>query len=198
MRVVDTIAVFLYRLGGVSHILAISGLHITLLGVGFYQLLRKLRLPLRASGLLAALFLIAYAILTGGSVATLRALIMFLLYLLSKAAFRVYDVPTALAVAAILLLLENPLYLFYAGFQLSFTAVLALAAFPGHGRFFSGLILYLITVPFTLWHYFSLPLYGVFSARASLAFSGWPSPVRSPYSSSQRRPSGFSNGSSSS
>ena len=152
----------LYRLGGVSHILAISGLHITLLGVGFYQLLRKLRLPLRASGLLAALFLIAYAILTGGSVATLRALIMFLLYLLSKAAFRVYDVPTALAVAAILLLLENPLYLFYAGFQLSFTAVLALAAFPGHGRFFSGLILYLITVPFTLWHYFSLPLYGVF------------------------------------
>ena len=151
----------LYRLGGISHILAISGLHITLLGVGVYRLLRKLRLPLLASGLLAAIFLILYAVLTGGSVATLRACIMFLLYLLSQTAFRVYDVPTALSVAAILLLLENPLYLFYAGFQLSFAAVLALTAFPGHGRFFSGLILYLITVPFTLWHYFSLPLYGV-------------------------------------
>ncbi|MGX8728414.1 MAG: ComEC/Rec2 family competence protein, partial [Lachnospiraceae bacterium] len=151
----------LYRIGGISHMLAISGLHISLLGMGLYHLLRKLRLPQRAAGLAAAIFLIAYAILTGGSVATVRAVLMFLLYLLAKRTHRVYDVPTALSVAAILLLIENPLYLLYAGFQLSFVAVLALAAFPGHGRLFSGLILYLITLPFTLWHYFTIPLYGI-------------------------------------
>lgn len=151
----------LYKSGGLSHMLAISGLHISLLGMGLFRLLRKLKVPMRVAGLVAALFLVAYAVLTGASVATLRAVLMFLLYLLANATHRVYDVPTALAVTAILLLLENPLYLLYAGFQLSFVAVFALAAFPGHDRLFSGVILYLVMAPLTLWHYFTLPLYGV-------------------------------------
>lgn len=111
----------LYQEAGISHILAISGLHISLLGMGLYRLLSRF-LSRRLSGILSCGVLFSYLVMTGFSASAARAGIMFFLYMTAKIAGRTYDMPTALSSAAALLLLENPAWLQNGGFQLSFAA----------------------------------------------------------------------------
>ncbi|MDO4615550.1 MAG: ComEC/Rec2 family competence protein, partial [Lachnospiraceae bacterium] len=75
----------LWQTGGITHMLAISGLHLSILGMALYRLLKKLRLPEQPAGILSLLVLLSYTILTGMSVSSLRAFLMFSLFLLSKA-----------------------------------------------------------------------------------------------------------------
>ena len=116
----------LYQVNGIAHILAISGLHLSFLGTGFYQFLRKKSgsYPLGCAGGILALSL--YVLLVGKSVSVMRAFIMFLFHVGADAAGRKYDSPTALAVAAACVLIGQPLYLKDAGFWMSFGAVLAM------------------------------------------------------------------------
>lgn len=117
----------LYQGAGISHLLAISGLHLSLIGAGLFGLLKKVRLPAALSAGISALILIAYAQLTGMGVSTRRALVMFLLFLAAGLLKRTPDLPTSLAVAALLLLVPKPQRILDAGFQLSFSAVLGIA-----------------------------------------------------------------------
>lgn len=127
----------LYQGAGISHILAISGLHISLLGMGLYRLLSRF-LSRRPSGILSCSMLFFYLVMTGFSASAARAGIMFLLYMTAKIAGRTYDMPTALSTAAALILLENPAWLQNGGFQLSFAAATGAAvtipAFERMGR----------------------------------------------------------------
>ena len=127
----------LYQGAGISHILAISGLHISLLGMGLYRLLSRF-LSRRLSGILSCSMLFFYLVMTGFSASAARAGIMFLLYMTAKIAGRTYDMPTALSTAAALILLENPAWLQNGGFQLSFAAAAGAAvtipAFERMGR----------------------------------------------------------------
>lgn len=116
----------LFEKSGISHILAISGLHISLLGMGLYGLLGKLRMPYVPAMLLAVLFMFLYGKMTGMSSSSGRAILMFAIRLNAKRVGRTYDMLTALAVAALLLVMEQPLYVTYAGFQLSFGAIIGL------------------------------------------------------------------------
>lgn len=116
----------LYQEGGIAHILAISSLHVTLLGMGFYRMLRKLRWSLGMSGLFSAVFLFSFCVMTGMSVSAMRACIMFLLWLGSQVAGRTNDRPTGAALAAILALLRSPEYLWDSSFLLSFGCILSL------------------------------------------------------------------------
>lgn len=70
--------------------------------------------------------LLQYGILTGESVSAMRAVGMFLLAVGARIAGRTYDLLTALAVSAILLLLDAPANLYNSGFWLSFGAVAGL------------------------------------------------------------------------
>lgn len=117
----------LYQGAGISHLLAISGLHLSLIGAGLFGLLKKVRLPAALSAGISALILIAYAQLTGMGVSTRRALVMFLLFLTAGLLKRTPDLPTSLAVAALFLLVPKPQRILDAGFQLSFSAVLGIA-----------------------------------------------------------------------
>lgn len=117
----------LYQGAGISHLLAISGLHLSLIGAGLFGLLKKVRLPAVLSAGISALILIAYAQLTGMGISTRRALVMFLLFLAAGLLKRTPDLPTSLAVAALLLLVPKPQRILDAGFQLSFSAVLGIA-----------------------------------------------------------------------
>lgn len=111
-----------FQYGGVLHLLCISGLHLSLLGMGLYRMLQKLRIPQGAAAALAVLLMAGYTQLTGSSPATVRALLMFAALLLARVTGRSYDCASALALALLLLVLENPAVLFYSGFQLSFAA----------------------------------------------------------------------------
>lgn len=107
---------------GTYHILVISGLHVGFLAGLIFFLSRCLRLPLSASSLLTVVGVLFYTLLTGGSPPIIRAALMTSLYLLAVIVGRERDLGNAVALAAFLLLLWNPLYLFDAGFQLTFTA----------------------------------------------------------------------------
>ena len=81
----------LYQKSGISHLLAISGLHLALIGNAFYGLLRKGGCSFLSAGVISVTVLGTYACMTGMSVSTQRALLMFALRLGAEAAGRVYD-----------------------------------------------------------------------------------------------------------
>ena len=115
-----------YQMAGIIHILAISGLHISVLGIGFFDLLKRAGFGNVSAGMVVLSVLLQYGILTGESVSAMRAVGMFLLAVGARIAGRTYDLLTALAVSAVLLLLDAPANLYNSGFWLSFGAVAGL------------------------------------------------------------------------
>lgn len=129
---------------GAAHLLAISGLHVGMVGGMAYLFLRAILggIPAllwrgwvdRTAWLLALVPVVAYGLVSGGSPATLRAVGTAVLVLLCLAMRRRPDPANILALIAFLLLALHPPMLFSIGFQLSFAAVaailLGMALFP--------------------------------------------------------------------
>lgn len=113
----------LYRDGGILHILSISGLHVTLLGMGLFSLLRRLGVPQGIAAVAGSIVLASYGIMTGMSVSACRAIGMFLLRMLAVLWGRTYDLLTALSVLAASMLCTQPFYAAQSGFWLSFGAL---------------------------------------------------------------------------
>lgn len=151
----------LWQTSGVIHMLAISGLHLTILGMGLYQFLKKVHIPEIPSVICSVFFLLLYSIFTGLAVSTLRAFLMFALLLSARLFGRTYDPPTALSIAAILILLENPYYLFYSGFQLSFSAVFFCMLFGRRSKLMMSLMLSLGMLPLILNSFYEIPFYSI-------------------------------------
>lgn len=115
----------LYSENGIAHILAISGLHIAVLGMGLYRMLRRFG-GFRPAGLAAGGLITLYVLMTGSAVSACRAGLMFVIQLFSHICGRSYDMLSAAAAALLILLWQNPWYLYNSGCQLSFGAVLAI------------------------------------------------------------------------
>ncbi len=113
----------LYQKNGISHLLAISGLHISMIGISFYKLLRKCSLTFLEAGIPSGILLLAYGCMTGFGISTIRAVCMFLVMIFADIFGRAYDMASAMAMAAIIILIRNPLQAWQAGFWLSFGAV---------------------------------------------------------------------------
>lgn len=116
----------LYGQAGIAHILAISGLHLSFIGMGLYRILRKLLVPGIPAAVMSMLVIYLYGMMTGVSTSSLRAIIMFSFHMTATMLGRTYDMLTALAAAAMLLLIEQPLYIYHSGFWFSFLAVLGI------------------------------------------------------------------------
>ena len=114
----------LFAVGGISHILAISGLHMSMIGRGFYEWLRKRRLGFLMAGVSAGLVLVGYCYMVGSGTSAVRAVGMMLLYFLAQYVGRSYDMLNALGAVMIYLLWDNPFLLEYSGFQFSITALI--------------------------------------------------------------------------
>jgi competence protein ComEC len=181
------------RRSGLAHLLSVSGLHLTAV-VGAVMLLTlkllalspmlalRFRLVLVAAGA-GALAGIAYTMLTGAEVPTIRSCIAALLVLLGIALGREALTLRLVAVAALVVLLLWPESLPGASFQMSFAAITAIVALHEHprvrgllarreelwpiklGRFGLGLVLTglaveLALIPIALWHFHQAGLYG--------------------------------------
>lgn len=116
----------LYKRNGILHILSISSLHITIIGMGVYKLLRKAGLPIVPSAIAGVLLLLFYGAMAGFSISACRAIGMYLLRMAAETVGRSYDMLTALGVLAAGMVLKNPYYLQNSGFLLSFTSVLGI------------------------------------------------------------------------
>ncbi|MGN8886409.1 DNA internalization-related competence protein ComEC/Rec2 [Blautia sp. HCP28S3_G10] len=115
-----------YQMAGMIHILAISGLHISMLGLGLFQMLKLAGGGNILAGMISLTVMLQYGMLTGGGASAMRAVGMFLVATGAKILGRSYDLLTALALSAILLILDSPAYLYSSSFLLSFGAVVGL------------------------------------------------------------------------
>jgi len=111
---------------GTAHILAISGLHIGVVAALFLLLIKAIPVggKWRSAGVIV--LLACYAFFTGGRPSVVRATIMMIVFLASFIVEKERDILNTLFLAAIILLIYNPLNLFDIGFQLSFICVLSI------------------------------------------------------------------------
>lgn len=114
----------LYQAAGISHVLVISGLHISLLALAVAGILRRLGFPMPIWVILSVGVLAGYGILIGQPTTAVRALLMFFVLQGARLLGRSYDLLSALAFAGILMLLDNPDLILDGGCRLSFCAVI--------------------------------------------------------------------------
>ncbi len=163
----------LYQQNGIIHILAISGLHLSVIGMGFHKLLHKMRLPNMVNIILSVALMYCYGTMTGMGISMLRAYIMFAMHLFAGMMGRTYDLLTAVTVAALLTLVRQPLYLQHSGFLFSFGAICGIGIFLpaaeenlfGTGKIekavVSGAAVSVSTLPVYLSFYYEFPPYSV-------------------------------------
>jgi competence protein ComEC len=111
-----------FRRAGVYHILAVSGFNVALLAGAVFAGLALCGVPRRGAALVAAAALVGFALVVGAQPSVLRATVMGLLLLIALLLDRRSQLPNALALATIGLLLWRPGDLWEPGFQLSFAA----------------------------------------------------------------------------
>lgn len=127
-----------FRQSGLSHLLAVSGLHVGVLVSAICVLLGKTRRKTQLIVIPTVLF--AFLFFTGCSPSVLRAAVMAVIYLIAQYKGYRYNLLTALFTAAIVILLCFPYQLYSAGFLLSFSCVLGIGLFsPWFIRRFSRL-----------------------------------------------------------
>lgn len=119
----------LYKAAGALHVIAVSGLHISLLGLGLYHLLRRIFAAQAPAAVISVLCMAAYVFLVGNPPSAVRAFIMFAMGLLAGYWKRTLDTPTALSLSAAIILIGNPFYIGQSSFLLSFLAILAISVF---------------------------------------------------------------------
>lgn len=115
----------LYSSSGIAHILAISGLHVSFIGMSVYSLFRK-RFKFTLSASFSMGIVVGFGLMSGMGIATIRAIVMFGLRLLGEVLGRTYDNLTAISTAGILLMIGNPFIVLNSGFQMSFAAIVAI------------------------------------------------------------------------
>lgn len=123
---IDTETRINYSVSGLGHLLAISGLHVGIIGAAVLVLLKKIGMNKTAAAALSSVFLYIYCEFSGSHDSSLRAFIMFTVMAMSQCLLRSYDMLSSLSLAGIILLVLCPARLFAAGFQLSFGAVAGL------------------------------------------------------------------------
>ncbi|MEG1574406.1 MAG: ComEC/Rec2 family competence protein [Bacteroidales bacterium] len=170
-----------YSTAGLSHILAVSGLHVGIIAIIIYLILS----PLKYIGLkrfrpfITIVAIIGYVFITGMSPSAIRAGIMAIFVLAGELFGRKGRTVNSLMAAAFFMILYNPYYIFNISFQLSFTAVFAIfylyplifGVLPQNRRItyhISSVIAVTVaaqigTLPLTVYYFHQIPLLGIFS-----------------------------------
>ncbi len=177
-KVLDT-----YRNIGISHLLAISGTHITLLSSLLLKLLNKLNK--KTSFKIVTIFLCFYAFLTSFTPSILRAVLMFILININKIYKLKIKSNYILITIACLLLLYNPFYIYNIGFIFSFTISYFLIILSSDDNnyfkkiFKTSLIASLVSIPILSNNFFQI---NIFTTLFNLVFVPFVSYILFPFS----------------
>lgn len=120
-----------FRATGIAHLLAVSGLHVSIIILLFGFVLKKLKVGVKLNLIISAVFLLFYCYLCNFSVSVIRASLMALFSLYALLRGKAYDNLSVLSLIAVVVLLINPLEMFNVSFVLSFSAVLSIILMAG-------------------------------------------------------------------
>ena len=152
----------------------ISGVHIAIIGMTLFGVLRRLTGSYMASGIMAISVIVLYGVMTGMASSTVRAMIMMVISVIGQVKGRSPDMLTSAGTASVIQALIDPGIILDAGFQLSFAAVLGMAVpgalmkklIPTKNKVVSTLVMNLAitlaTGPLVIFYYYQFPLYSIF------------------------------------
>lgn len=115
-----------FKLSGIRHVVAVSGLHVSILMAAVYVLTARKRF---LAPLVGIPVLILFATVVGFTPSVLRACIMQILVLIALFLNKEYDPPTALAFAVLTMLCVNPMTIVSVSFQLSCGCIVGIFLF---------------------------------------------------------------------
>lgn len=157
-----------YQDAGISHILAISGLHISLVGIGIYGFMRKRRAGFVCAMIVAGSIAYIYYFMSGCAISTERALFMFFLTMIAQTIGRSNDMLNSLGISILIIVYENPFIIKYPGFVFSVVAVMGVALIvrdiSGNKikvAILSSVAMQLATIPVVAIYYYEIPTYSV-------------------------------------
>lgn len=157
-----------YQDAGISHILAISGLHISLVGIGIYGFMRKRRAGFVCAMIVAGGIAYIYYFMSGCAISTERALFMFFLTMIAQTIGRSNDMLNSLGISILIIVYENPFIIKYPGFVFSVVAVMGVALIvrdiSGNKikvAILSSVAMQLATIPVVAIYYYEIPAYSV-------------------------------------
>ncbi len=166
-----------FQAAGISHIIAISGLHMSLIGMGIWNICKWIGLPMWLAATGSVGLLVGYGVVLDNPTTAFRALLMFGIMMGAKILGRSYDLLSALAAAGIMLLFDNPDILESSGFQLSFGAVLGMGSYSRieeeifqkvwnskakwSSSLRAGLFLWFFSLPIVLYWFYQVSLAGI-------------------------------------
>lgn len=141
-----------FRGAGLSHLLAVSGLHTSVIAGGVLALLKLLRVPKRGAAVVTSFVILAFMVITGGTPSVMRAGIMCLVLLAGMLVNRKPDGLNSLGLALLLILIGDIDALYDIGLWLSFAAAWGLLVMV---PFWRG---YILRCPFWIKHKFFVPV----------------------------------------
>ncbi|MGN0266935.1 MAG: ComEC/Rec2 family competence protein [Lachnospiraceae bacterium] len=174
----------LFMEGGIIHLLTISGLHISILGMGVFRILRETVLGLAGGSLLAGGITVVFCLMTGSGTSTVRAVICFLLFLLAEFTGKTYDFLTGIALAGILILADHPLMLFQSGFLMTYSCVLGIGILfplceaifcpekPWEKAVMSSVLLQTVSLPAQMWFQGKISVFAVLINMMTVPWMG--------------------------
>ena len=155
-----------YQENGISHLFAISGMHITLLSGIILKILKKLKVTENKRYFITILFLLLYLLIADKSPSIIRGVLFFILFSINNI-YYFYIKPYNLFIIALSIsLLINPFYIYDIGFQYSFLISLSLLLTSNYlksNNYFIGLlkvslISTFISIPIQIYHFYQLNL----------------------------------------
>ena len=168
-----------YRTLGISHILALSGLHLSLVSGMLWYILGRLGLGYRLRNTLSLIGIWFYACITSTSVSIIRACIMLSVTLGVRTLWEEEDFFTTCSIAALIILGINPFCLYQVGFQLSFVSIIGIGIVNEMDGFMKyilrlnkrklklmrlilpSIVLTLLLSPIIAYHFYEVPILGV-------------------------------------
>ena len=110
-----------YKINGITHLFALSGLHVSLFSSIILSILNKLKFKEKSSFIITSIFLISFSFIASFTPSILRATIFFILSNLNKIYYTFITPKNILLLVFTILIFINPFYIFDTGFILSFT-----------------------------------------------------------------------------
>lgn len=148
-----------YQENGISHLFAISGMHISLLSDIILKILKKLKLKQNVSYLITSLILFIYLLLVGPAPSILRGVLFFYLFTINNIFYFYIKNTNIYVVVLAITLFVNPFYIYDIGFIYSFAISLALLLTSNYlksNNYFIGLlktsfISFIVSLPISLY-----------------------------------------------